>query len=253
MLLSALPENAARPRPLSLTESPAVLRERRQPSRPSRKVVSHWPTTACIRKRTAHYGFHRASPSRNRKASGGTSNKARIPRPFAAGNHPFASTGSATFWSRAAIDGTMVRPGLERPGRRPAGQRSHPFLDQVGERRHKKRVRTDRRGADEIQAQLATLVLRLDVDVVQNLEMIGEKSNRQDGDVPNTRCRQSSQMVADVRFEPWITGPAAATLINEGPTLQRNVQTLADEAATFVQLIGVAATFGPWTAECCGP
>ena len=58
---------------------------------------------------------------------------------------------------------------------------------------------------------------RLLVQVVQHLDVIGQKADRVDQDMLGTALLQVSQMIEDIGPEPRILRPAAPALIDESP------------------------------------
>ena len=90
--------------------------------------------------------------------------------------------------------------------------------------------------AHPVKSHAASLseVLRLDIEIIQNLHVVGDKADRSNDDRRVPRVCESLCDVSDVGFEPRIAGPAAPALIREAPV--RTIEASRDQSCGFFQL-----------------
>ena len=86
--------------------------------------------------------------------------------------------------------------------------RIEAFADQLADHFDEVRVRADRRGADHVEAKLGGELLRLRVEIVFHLHVIGDEADGRDDHVLDAPRSQLAQVIADVRFEPRLRGRA---------------------------------------------
>ena len=75
----------------------------------------------------------------------------------------------------------------------------------------------DRRGTHEAQTELIGDGPRLDVEVVEHLDVVADEADRHHDDVPHAALRQRAERLADVGLEPRVARVAAAALVGNRP------------------------------------
>src|SRR5687767_12178979 len=98
-------------------------------------------------------------------------------------------------------------------------------------------MRARRRRANKIDTQLLRELPRLDVEIVNDLHVIGNKTNRRDNDIRQSLTVKLSQVVAYVRTEPRLRRRSAATLINDLPVVVPKL--FGNQTCRFVELRSV--------------
>src|SRR6185503_4044163 len=104
---------------------------------------------------------------------------------------------------------------------------------------YKRRMRSGGRGAYEFHPQSACELLRFDIEIVNDLHVVRNKTNRRDDDVPNALIVKLFQMVANVGTEPRLRRRTTAALVDNLPVL--NIQRLRNQPCGFVELSGIVA------------
>src|SRR5207237_4359554 len=95
-------------------------------------------------------------------------------------------------------------------------RRPDPLSDQRVQRLHQPGVGVEHRRAPQLDPQRLGSLLRLDVDVIEDLEVVGDEADRGDQNGAMPLRRQLLEGVDQVRPEPPLTG-VALTLIREAP------------------------------------
>src|SRR6185295_13398485 len=81
-------------------------------------------------------------------------------------------------------------------------------------------MRPRSRGTHHFQTQLTSDVLRLEVEIVNDLHVIRHKPDRRHHDFFHARTCQRPEVIANVRSKPWLRRRTTATLINELPVVE---------------------------------
>jgi hypothetical protein len=92
------------------------------------------------------------------------------------------------------------------------------LLDQLAKHPYKTPVCAHGPRTNHGEAQFLTEVPGLLVEIVKNLHVIREKTDRVDDDVGRTLIFQPSKVIEDVWLKPGVLGPSASTLIDQVPT-----------------------------------
>ena len=110
----------------------------------------------------------------------------------------------------------------------------------VGHAREKAGSVIDRGGAHYRKVDLAAQPHSLRVEVVEDLDMIGDEADRGENRRRETASPSVAKVVADVGFEPGIAGSAAAALIHQRPV--RAFEHVGHGRARFAEFGFVPAT-----------
>ena len=113
--------------------------------------------------------------------------------------------------------------------------------DKPGEHADERRVGVRERDPIELEAELGRPLLRLDVEVPLDLEVVGDEADRHHEHLANAVCSERVEMVEDVRAEPRLAGRRLA-LERERPVLDPRL--VGDEPRRLEQLVPVRVAFG---------
>ncbi len=72
--------------------------------------------------------------------------------------------------------------------------------------------------------QLLASVPGLEVEVVEDFHVVGQKANRVDDDLGRFTLFQVAKVIEDVGLEPGVLGPPAPALIDQRPVMGRNAK-----------------------------
>src|SRR5436853_7940282 len=97
--------------------------------------------------------------------------------------------------------------------------------------------------ADKIESKFATTVGGFGIEVEQDLHVIGDEADGNDGDVPSTARFELGQIIAHVGLKPRLSRRATAALIDELPIAP--TYALRDEPAGLGELELVVTALGP--------
>src|SRR6266540_4111236 len=148
-----------------------------------------------------------------------------------AGPRPRASTSALS--ERASRECTRKRRDTRSTPISP-GRTVTCFLpDELGERAHEVGIRVRHLDPPQRHSELARAILRLDVDVPANLEVVGDEADRADEHVAHAASVQLAEVVEDVGAEPRLARRRLA-LVRERPLA--HVRGLRDEPRRLEQL-----------------
>src|SRR6266545_8129269 len=149
-----------------------------------------------------------------------------------AGPRPRASTSALS--ERASRECTRKRRDTRSTPISP-GRTVTCFLpDELGERAHEVGIRVRHLDPPQRHSELARAILRLDVDVPANLEVVGDEADRADEHVAHAASVQLAEVVEDVGAEPRVARRRLA-LVRERPLA--HVRGLRDEPRRLEQLV----------------
>src|SRR2546426_8291466 len=92
-------------------------------------------------------------------------------------------------------------------------------------------------GAEETEAQLLGRAARDDVEVVEDLDVITDESDRRDHHIPRAARLQGTQRVVEIRLQPRIRRVPAAAGVGQGP--RAAAETLGGQARPALDALGV--------------
>ena len=98
-------------------------------------------------------------------------------------------------------------------------------------------MRAGGRRANKVHSHLLRELLGFDVEIVNHLHVIRNKTDRRDNDIPH--AFQLFKVVANIWTEPWLRRRTAAALINNFPVL--DAECLGDQSPRFLELDCVVA------------
>ena len=119
------------------------------------------------------------------------------------------------FPARTAVGRAHVRGGGEAPERATRHAAGEPLLDQLADHRDERRMRAGSAGPRHDQTELVADRACLVVEVVQHLEMVGDKSHRREHHRSNAARPECAQVVEHIRPEPWHLRRPASALIDD--------------------------------------
>src|SRR5690349_17420573 len=108
------------------------------------------------------------------------------------------------------------------------------LYDNVGDHSNEYRIVIGAAHTIKLHADVLSNFPCLDIEIIQNLHVVGDKADRSNDDRRVPRVRESLRDVSDVGFEPRIAGPAAPALIGEAPV--RTIEASRDQSCGFLQL-----------------
>ena len=121
----------------------------------------------------------------------------------------------------------MVRAISTQTSLRPS---ANPLANQLANHRDKSRMIPDRGGSNHVQAKFVAQFLSLCVEVEEDFQVIGDKSDWRHDDIGRfAELVQLAQVVTHIGLKPRLRWRTAATLVHETPSLIR--KSLADQAA----------------------
>jgi undecaprenyl-diphosphatase len=125
---------------------------------------------------------------------------------------------------------------------RPARRAEQALFHELADGRDERRMRSDGRRAHEADAELVGDGTRLDVEVVEHLDVVREEPERGEHDVLDAPLRDGTKVVADVGLEPGHLRGTAAALVHDG--VIRNSDALGHEPRRLGELPLVATAAG---------
>ena len=95
--------------------------------------------------------------------------------------------------------------------------------------------------SDELNADLFGQLGGFEIEVVEDLHVITEKSEREEDDCFYSRRFELAEMIENVGFEPRVLGTATAALVNQRVAFRGNFQAFTEESCGFGKLMDVIA------------
>ncbi len=113
---------------------------------------------------------------------------------------------------------SQLGPSLPRAGRSAIGALLHALADELADHGDEPGVGADRGGPCHRQSDRRSNVDGLGVQIPDHLDVIGNEADRDDHDSGGSAGLLGPQMLADVRFEPWLARWPRSRLVDQIPT-----------------------------------